>query len=62
VANARLIGTMASTDINRAVEEKIRYLVRCLRHKLKHIAEDGIDVYGLEELFHDALKLDALIQ
>lgn len=62
VANARLIATRNSVAIIRAIEKETQRLVLDLDDDLKKIVEDDIDVRGLEELFHNAVKLDALMQ
>jgi hypothetical protein len=56
------MATRNSVAIIRAVEKETRSLALDLDDHPKEIVETDIDVPGLEDLFHDAVKLDALIQ
>ena len=62
VANARLMAKTNSNARTKAVRRVTEDLVYGLVMNLKHIAEDDLDVPGLEDLFHRAVQLDALIQ
>jgi hypothetical protein len=56
------MATRNSVAIIRAVEKETRRLAPDLDGDLREIVETDIDVPGLEDLFHDAVNLDALIQ